>query len=93
MKTKKVKPLTVRQQIQQCPTLTSEERSLALFGLRKAPHIQPMWNEWALYRRISPNKLSCHFHWECVPVIKGKSKEEARRFWFSISIKLSLCYS
>lgn len=87
MKTKKVKPLTVRQQIQQCPTLTPEERSLALFGLLKARRVPS-------YRTIAKNDgkpvryLVSLFVFTKVPVIKGQTDMEAHRFWMNINNKL-----
>lgn len=88
MKSKKSKPLTVRQQIQQCPLLTPEERSLALFGLRKASHVQPMWNSWKPTRESKPNDLSYAFSWERVSVVKGNSPIANIDFWSLISEKL-----
>jgi hypothetical protein len=90
MKTKKVKSLTVRQQIQHCPTLTPEERSLALFGLNKAKMIQPMYKQWEINREAYPNKLLFHFLWDRVVVIKGHSDKQTWSFWATICNKIDI---
>lgn len=84
---KKSKPLTIRQQIQQCPTLTPEERSLALFGLNKA-RVLPIYKDWELMRKKNPNRLLHAFEWGDVTVIKGQSYEQAHKFWWNIYRKL-----
>lgn len=77
---KKTKKLTIRQQIQQCPTLTPEERSLALFGLNKAKGLGITSQE--KYR------LANKFTFFKVKVIKGQSGADAHSFWWKINEKL-----
>lgn len=80
---KKTKKLTIRQQIQQCPTLTPEERSLALYGLNKAKMIKS-----ASYDKTEKYRLGVKFLFGEVPVIKGQYFNEAFTFWWEIRDKL-----
>lgn len=85
MKTKKSKPLTIRQQIQQCPTLTPDERSLALHGLNKARALGAKCG----YNTASTSFIAWKFYWRLVPVIKGQNDFEASSFWNNVDNKIA----